>query len=533
MSNPVKPAMRAQQRKWAGHFQHAANVDVRFVLGTTFFNNTQRPPPEWDELKAEEKEHKDIIFVEGREKLPHVGVVTEKSASFWLSRGAESPGYEWYCKCDDDTLVHLSRLGETLANVTRSLGRTAHVYFGHLKWRGWEAGHRFQACGGGWGDSAKTLSDILGGGGMPDGSRYPPCPHAAGPVPYMSGGMVCMSRPLAVAMAADAAFRDFYETARKRNDRGVACKRPERCAAQPYASHMWHHEDAGVGFNVFRAAPTQQRKVHILPVPGHYNDPYIIERTRWTESVASLSAEDEYWSRRALFVHGIKTRKSYQEAERRWELGRASADLRLHCAPCDLPNTNRHNGNWRAARLPCAHLRNNTPAAAAAAAALFDDASPAAREAAKVGAAILRQESGAGRFVDPRFCAVPIGDAFACCGWPWQLPQLRSLVLRGVAAWAEERGGASSEVMTPEALHKVIKRLYRDESKGVHNRKGCVADCLRIVVPRGVDFEKTLAEMELRGDVRLLWSTPDGKRPPARGMSWEGVGRAQVASVAP
>ena len=194
MSNPVKPAMRAQQRKWAGHFQHAANVDVRFVLGTTFFNNTQRPPPEWDELKAEEKEHKDIIFVEGREKLPHVGVVTEKSASFWLSRGAESPGYEWYCKCDDDTLVHLSRLGETLANVTRSLGRTAHVYFGHLKWRGWEAGHRFQACGGGWGDSAKTLSDILGGGGMPDGSRYPPCPHAAGPVPYMSGGMACATR---------------------------------------------------------------------------------------------------------------------------------------------------------------------------------------------------------------------------------------------------------------------------------------------------------------------------------------------------
>ena len=26
------------------------------------------------------------------------------------------------------------------------------------------------------------------------GSRYPGCPHAAGPIPYMSGGMVCMSR---------------------------------------------------------------------------------------------------------------------------------------------------------------------------------------------------------------------------------------------------------------------------------------------------------------------------------------------------
>ena len=47
---------------------------------------------------------------------------------------------------------------------------------------------------------------------------------------------------------------------------------------------------------------------------------------------------------------------------------------------------------------------------------------------------------------------------------------------------------------------------------------GLLDDLDGIVVPGGVDFEKALGEMELRGDVRLLWSTPDGKRPPARGM---------------
>ena len=37
---------------------------------------------------------------------------------------------------------------------------------------------------------------------------------------------------------------------------------------------------------------------HIVPVPGHYNDAGIIERT--------VSAQDRYWSSRAVFVHGIK-----------------------------------------------------------------------------------------------------------------------------------------------------------------------------------------------------------------------------------
>jgi hypothetical protein len=102
------------------------------------------------------------------------------------------PSYTWYCKCDDDTLVHLSRLGSTLRNATARLGPSARVYFGHLKWRGWEAGHRFQACGGMWGDAPKAVNDILHGEALPNGSRHSACPHAAGPYPYMSGGMICM-----------------------------------------------------------------------------------------------------------------------------------------------------------------------------------------------------------------------------------------------------------------------------------------------------------------------------------------------------
>lgn len=78
--------------------------------------------------------------------------------------------------------------------------------------------------------------------------------------------------------------------------------------------HMWHHEDAGVGFNVLRnavssavvASPlelngpqslamrSKSMPTHYIALPGHYNDPYIIERTRHV--VGTLSPEDEYWA---------------------------------------------------------------------------------------------------------------------------------------------------------------------------------------------------------------------------------------------
>ena len=80
-------------------------------------------------------------------------------------------------------------------------------------------------------------------------TRYASCPHAAGPFPYMSGGMVCMSRRLTSRLASDEHFRNFNAVAHRRNTAGTRCASPRACAAQPAASHMWHHEDAGIGYN--------------------------------------------------------------------------------------------------------------------------------------------------------------------------------------------------------------------------------------------------------------------------------------------
>ena len=200
MSSPHNARMRDQWREWASLFaEKGSGVHVRYVFGESFYRGERTAAA----VKSEQEAHGDIIFVGGREKLPNVGKVTEKSAAWWATAAREHPGHSFYCKSDDDTLVHLDRLRHVLDEVLRSRGADAAAYFGHIKWRGWDVGHRFQACGGGWGPARKTGDDIKDGGVLPGGKRYPHCPHAAGPYPYMSGGMVCMSRRLAQLMGSD------------------------------------------------------------------------------------------------------------------------------------------------------------------------------------------------------------------------------------------------------------------------------------------------------------------------------------------
>ena len=48
------------------------------------------------------------------------------------------PGYRYYCKSDDDTLVHLDHLTALVDELQRALPADKPVYLGHTKWRGWD-----------------------------------------------------------------------------------------------------------------------------------------------------------------------------------------------------------------------------------------------------------------------------------------------------------------------------------------------------------------------------------------------------------
>lgn len=469
MSTPLNPRLRMQWREWRALFNRTgAGFDVKFVLGNEFYVPARRlrrqqqqvrepQPPEL--LKEEGLKASDLQFVDGRERLPHVGKVTEKSAAFWLSAVRMHPGYDFYCKADDDTLVHVDRLHAVLGEIRRSRGKDAATYIGHIKWRGWNVGHRFQACGGGWGPARKTGDDIALGGVLPGGKSYPPCPHAAGPYPYMSGGMVCMSRAMAGLLAADAAFNDFVKVAKQRNSAGVPCRVPQTCAAQPNEAHMWHHEDAGMGFNVFRAVIAANATAAIVPIPGHFNDAGIIERTR--------SAHDAYWSARAVFVHGIKGALQYQAVRAKWKLTRPTPYLGLRCYRCKQPGINMHHGDWQWARLPC-------------------PASIAGNACATDGAACPEQE---------QLCPVDPSAHFTCCGWPWIVPELRDLIVE-VLRKAPERAGYPTKGLVGE-----LRRELRRSGARARDPPGCVRDCLSLPLPSPNSIGGVLRELALRGDV--------------------------------
>ena len=218
-----------------------------------------------------------------------------------------------------------------------------------------------------------------------------------------------MSRRLALQMAQDEHFRNFNAVAHARNTAGTACRKPLKCAAQPSASHMWHHEDAGIGYNVFRAAIAANTSTLVMALPAHYNDPAIIERSE------PLNENDEYWSSRSLFVHGIKIPKQFEQAKQRWNLSRADAalDVRCHTAD-DLPRgVNAHYGRWHWARVPC--------------------------------------PPGQGTAVGD-FCPVAPRDHFSFCSFPWVIPP-------EISAAARARAGKGPALDTP-------RRRRRGKGKG-------------------------------------------------------------------
>ena len=280
-------------------------------------------------------------------------------------------------------------------------------------------------------------------------TRYASCPHAAGPFPYMSGGMVCMSSRLTSRLASDEHFRNFNAVAHSRNTAGTRCTSPRACAAQPAASHMWHHEDAGVGYNVFRATIAANASTLIVAAPGHFDHPGVIEHHAVGKDgqPKPLDATAEYWSGRALFVHNVKKPEDFATATARWNLTRAAPplDLRCHAADTLPPGGNPHHGNWGWARVPCPPPARGAGAAEAAAL-WFPGGRRLSRTASTVAAATVAAATVAAAEAEMRgavvavakvtvpvaaaaaagdFCDVEPRRHFSFCRFPWEVPPAR------------------------------------------------------------------------------------------------------------
>ena len=106
MSNPSSPMLRNNIRDWTSKFKSVGKASsVKFVFGNEFYNGSMPAPPVLLPAIEEVRTHDDFFFVDAREHLPHVGVVTEKSAMWWRTVALREPRYSYYCKSDDDTLA--------------------------------------------------------------------------------------------------------------------------------------------------------------------------------------------------------------------------------------------------------------------------------------------------------------------------------------------------------------------------------------------------------------------------------------------
>jgi len=257
ITNPLSFELRRMLRDFAVlSGGQAGGVRTEFVVGNSYFKD----PPTAEQqaaVAAEAAAHDDVVFVNGREKLPHVGKATEKSAAWWSTAPLRSAA-AIFCKTDDDSLIHLGHLSESLQAVVRTLG-TKHFIYSYIRWRGWLPFNRLQACGGGWGGPADAMRQ------MEDPVNR--CELAEGPFPQGTGTLTCMSGELARLLAQEPHFETFQQVARARNDFGTPCKTAKSCATHQRGLHMWHHEDAGISYNVWKTVMRLRLRLAVVHLP--------------------------------------------------------------------------------------------------------------------------------------------------------------------------------------------------------------------------------------------------------------------------
>lgn len=331
ITNPSHIDERAQLRKfYKERFpEERGKVRVVFVMGNNYYLGNP-PKPLSSETKEllkvvmkESHDEGDIVWVNGREALPHVGKATEKSAAWWQT--APSLGdYGYYCKSDDDSLIHLSRLRRDLEDAGE------RALYGYVAFRGWKPDYKFQACG--IDVRPSFVEQALQG---KDFNRDENCTDSVGPFPYAGGNLVCMGQVLARQLAGDRHFHAFVAKAHERNDRGIKCKSPLECARQPLAMHMWHHEDAGISYNLFRSL-----------VRAKLRDVKVVKLQQWVHI--------QHWLRDnvtapipLVVIHNLKGLKQLVSVIGSWRTDLGPWDFaseRAACKPCS------EMWNWRWAR---------------------------------------------------------------------------------------------------------------------------------------------------------------------------------------
>ena len=178
----------------------------------------------------------------------HGGRAVAEKALLWWLHATTVPAYKralFFAKVDDDSLPSLHKLLADL-RAYRDAGHR-HLHYGSLSWRAWEPSLTKPngACGPGGGGKGgppdhapKVLRELEATLQRPDGE----CARAFGPYPFADGSLQVYGRALLDALARSPVVEQWRRSYLSR-------------AAPP----LWTHEDAGIGYLMYRAALLEQK----------------------------------------------------------------------------------------------------------------------------------------------------------------------------------------------------------------------------------------------------------------------------------
>jgi len=256
-----------------------------------------------EDLHEEDQKEGDIKWVDSSEWSPHVSPETQKSAR-WYQTHTEA--YQYYCKADDDALVNVRQL----LHLLEQSGPSALV--GNIHFREWHPDYKFQAGGNSWNSRDKKTGFI-----------EKVCKDCVGPLPYAYGGLECLGSTLMDSFAKDTHFESFVQEAVRRDGLGNFCDKTN-CATMPWDTHMWHHEDLGIQYNLFRSILRKNLTgVKVVDIVNFFWN----GGEQWSSRISTLKNNP------VVVVHGVKHVEQFNHYIPGWNTNNELKST-LSCGSC-------------------------------------------------------------------------------------------------------------------------------------------------------------------------------------------------------
>ena len=321
-----------ERRAWIRHHTRAMvsspGAHLQFVFGVGCPLNRG----EADFFAMEKRRHPEDMYTLNTTSDCVTPFIFHKTLAWYESAVRTHPGYAWYGKSDDDSLIHLPRLRvDLLAALARAAacGREQpYAYYGPMRWRLWQP-EGFGGCG--------TFEET--------GPPHPPAASlyrdadacGAGPFPYADGSLHVLSVALTRAVVGSVPARAVGRALPSLCGKESVARPPKGALTGRPLARGFLEEDVGTGYLVAATAALHRLAVVYFPI------------IKWRHNRFWVTLRDEHTlpDEHVVVAHKVKDAITAELTARAFQRGelQPSADA-FECVDC------RSGWGWRVSRTP-------------------------------------------------------------------------------------------------------------------------------------------------------------------------------------